>query len=124
MCKAKLSHKDTGRPKVTVQCIRESLGSDSDSASSSSYTDEYAFTVDTDSGTLTVTVEDEPVDMLIDSGATRNIINGVLASKLKACGARVGRCCRVIHPLIHMVRNQLTSVVMSPLIFEWQEKNQ
>ena len=98
VCKAKLPHKETGRPKVTVKCIRESIGSDSDSASSSSFTDEYAFAVDTDSGTLTVTVEDEPVDMLIDSGATCNIINGVIASKLKARGARVGHCRRVIHP--------------------------
>ena len=35
--------------------------------------------------------------MLIDSGATCNIINGVIASKLKARGARVGHCRRVIH---------------------------
>ncbi|KAL8584615.1 hypothetical protein ACOMHN_002344 [Nucella lapillus] len=47
---------------------------------------------------LTLIIEDEPVRMIIDSGASCNVINTATATKLKRQGLEFEKCHRVIHP--------------------------
>ena len=77
----------TERRNVPVNYIAES-GSDSD----------YAFMIEPHSGRITVIVAEEPIDMLIGSGASCNIINSSVAAKLRERGELFETCYRQIHP--------------------------
>ena len=58
---------------------------------------EYAFTLAPHSDTTTVIIADEPVDMIIDSGAPCNIINCSVAALLRDKDERFEACRRTIH---------------------------
>ena len=47
---------------------------------------------------LTLLIEEEPISMLIDSGASCNIINSATARKLQQQGVEFDKCHRTIHP--------------------------
>ena len=60
--------------------------------------EEYAFKLTPHSDTTTVIIADEPVDMIIDSGASCNITNCNVAALLRDRGERFEACRRAIHP--------------------------
>ena len=62
---------------------------------------EYAFSVtkhEGNSAALSVIIKDEPVNMLIDSGSSCNIINTKAMNSLRERGCEFAKCHKMIHP--------------------------
>ena len=60
--------------------------------------DDYAFMMKPHSGMLTVIIAEEPFDIIIDSGASCNIINSTVAAKPREQGEIFESCRRNIYP--------------------------
>ena len=61
--------------------------------------DEYTFALHPKGSTITVTIGNVPVDMMIDSGSTANIINSATAKRLQEDGCKFIKCRdRFLHP--------------------------
>lgn len=87
MCRAKTHNSETpDKAKSHVQYVESSEDSD-----------DYAYALG-GSKTLSINIDDVPVEMVIDSGATCNIINGSVADKLLKNGGKLTKCTRRIHP--------------------------
>ena len=60
--------------------------------------DEYVFAVEPIPSEVTVLIEDEPINMIVDSGASVNILNSTAAAKLRDRGIEFEECKRTLHP--------------------------
>ena len=69
-----------------------------DSDSDDAYTHEYAFAVQRNASTFPVEISGLPVGVMIDSGASCNIVNSAMADQLRDIGSRFQKCQRFIHP--------------------------
>lgn len=73
---------------------RQNFDSDSDEV----YTDEYAFALQDSADTSPVTINGITVGVIIDSGASCNIINSAVANQVRDIGSTFNKCRRLIHP--------------------------
>ena len=73
---------------------RQVMDSDSDDV----YTDEYAFALQDSADTSSVTINGITVGVIIDSGASCNIISSAVANQLGDTGSTFHKCRRLIHP--------------------------
>ena len=64
----------------------------------SSDSDDYAYAITPSPNEMTVLIEDEPINVIIDSGASINILNSKAASTLKKRGVEFEECKRTLHP--------------------------
>ena len=64
----------------------------------SSDSDEYAFAVTPTLNEVTILIEDEPINVIVDSGASVNILNSKSAAKLVHRGVEFEECRRTLHP--------------------------
>lgn len=102
MCHAKTHNSETpDKAKSHVQYVESSEDSD-----------DYAYALG-GSKTLSINIGDVPVEMVIDSGATCNIINDSVADKLLKNGGKLTNCTRRIHPYGSqpIASNQCTSAI-------------
>lgn len=70
----------------------------SDSDSDDAYTDEYAYALQDNEDTSPIVINGLPVGVIIDSGASCNIVNSTVASQLRDSGSSFQKCRRLIHP--------------------------
>ena len=63
-----------------------------------SSSDAFIYTVNENDGKMTLLIEEEPILMIIDSGASINIINTETANKLKQRGLEFTKCQKIIQP--------------------------
>ena len=89
----------------TVRCVNEHTSQplrdsrqDFDSDSDDVYTDEYAFALQDSADISPVTINGITVGVIIDSGASCNIINSAVANQLRDIGSTFNKCRRRIHP--------------------------
>ncbi|KAI0236936.1 hypothetical protein LSAT2_012540, partial [Lamellibrachia satsuma] len=87
----------------TVKYVRDES---SDSGSDNDYQNEYTFST-SQGETVTVSIGNVPVTMLIDSGSTCNIINTEYKEKLIE---QVSNCFHATARSIHTVRHQFTYI--------------
>ena len=66
--------------------------------SNDAYTDEYTFAVQRNASTFPVEINGLPVGVIIDSGASCNIVNSAVADQRRAINSRFQKCQRFIHP--------------------------
>ena len=66
--------------------------------SDDAYTDEYAFAVQRNASTFPVEINGLPVGVIIDSGASLNIVNSAVADQLRDIGSGFQKCQRFIRP--------------------------
>ena len=60
--------------------------------------EEYAFAVGSQNETVTVFINDKPISMIVDSGASINIINTKAAKLLKKSGCAFEKSNKKVHP--------------------------
>ena len=63
-----------------------------------SESDEYVFAMNASDGEVSVTIENHPVRMIVDSGASINVLNSSTAAKLQKAGITFKSCKRTLHP--------------------------
>ncbi|KAL8562825.1 hypothetical protein ACOMHN_004517 [Nucella lapillus] len=68
-----------------------------DTQETSESENEYVFAVGVHEETVTVIINREPVNVIVDSGASINILNTKAATRLKKKGAKFEKCSRTIH---------------------------
>jgi hypothetical protein len=78
------------QPKTDYTCEHDSITKEEDY--------DYAYVINPADGKLTLLLDDQPVDMIIDSGASCNIINSNVAQKLRRQGLELTACSRKIYP--------------------------
>ncbi|XP_070174370.1 uncharacterized protein [Littorina saxatilis] len=71
---------------------------DNVSTTSEEEDEDYVFTIAPADRTVKLLIEEEPVEMIVDSGASCNIINSAVAAKLKRRGLEFESCHKTIHP--------------------------
>ena len=81
----------------TLPPLRDTFRSP-DSDSDDAYTDGYAFAVQRNASTFPVEINGLLVGVIIDSGASCNIVNSAVADQLRDIGSRFQKCQRFIHP--------------------------
>ena len=80
--------KFSGRPLRFVEDNQEASESE----------EEYVFALGSQEETVTVIISTEPVSMIVDSGASINILNTKAATRLQEKGVEFKKCKRTIHP--------------------------
>ena len=78
------------------RCVTHAKSSSSDS--DDVYTDEHAFALQDSADTSPVTINGITVGVIIDSGASCNIINSAVSNQLRDTGSTFHTCRRLIHP--------------------------
>ena len=92
--------KNTSKRRETVKytTTTDSTSATNDSSDTDNDGHDYAFAILPHTESVTITIEDEPINIVIDSGATCNVINTDVERKLRTRGVEPYQCRRKIHP--------------------------